>query len=218
MRIGVLGTGTVGRTIGSALLRGGHEVRLGSRSAGNEAAVAWAADVGGPASEGTFAEAAGFGELLFNATAGAASLDALALAGAEQLAGKVLVDVANPLDSSRGMPPTLTVCNDDSLGEQIQRAFADVRVVKALNTVTAAVMVEPSLVDGPHTIFVAGDDAAAKAEVGELLQAFGWPAPSILDLGDITAARGMEMYMALWLRLWGATGTAVLNVEVRWAR
>jgi predicted dinucleotide-binding enzyme len=113
------------------------------------------------------------------------------------------------------MPPTLTVCNDDSLGEQIQRAFADVRVVKTLNTVTAAVMVEPSLVDGPHTIFVAGDDGAAKAEVGQLLEAFGWPAASILDLGDITAARGMEMYVALWLRLWGAAGTAVLNVEVR---
>jgi 8-hydroxy-5-deazaflavin:NADPH oxidoreductase len=215
MRIGVLGTGTVGRTIGSALLRCGHEVRLGSRSAANEAAVAWASDVGGPASEGTFAEAAGFGELLFNATAGVASLDALALAGAEQLAGKVLVDVANPLDTPQGMPPTLTVCNDDSLGEQIQRAFADVRVVKTLNTVTAAVMVEPSLVDGPHTIFVAGDDGAAKAEVGQLLEAFGWPAASILDLGDITAARGMEMYVALWLRLWGAAGTAVLNVEVR---
>jgi 8-hydroxy-5-deazaflavin:NADPH oxidoreductase len=218
MRIGVLGTGTVGRTIGSALLRHGHEVRLGSRTAGNEAAVAWAADVGGPASEGTFADAAGFGELLFNATAGAASLDALALAGAEQLAGKVLVDVANPLDTARGTPPTLTVCNDDSLGEQIQRAYADVRVVKALNTVTAAVMVDPSLVDGAHTIFVAGDDDAAKAEVGELLQAFGWPAASILDLGDITAARGMEMYLALWLRLWGATGTPVLNVEVRAGR
>jgi len=218
MRIGVLGTGIVGRTLASALLSNGHEVRLGARNAGNEAAVAWADGIGGPASEGTFADAAGFGELLFNATAGAASLDALALAGAEQLAGKVLVDVANPLDSARGTGPVLTVCNDDSLGEQIQRTFADVRVVKALNTVTAAVMVDPWLVDGAHTIFVAGDDAAAKTEVGELLRAFGWPAASILDLGDITAARGMEMYMALWLRLWGAAGTAVLNVDVRPAR
>lgn len=215
MRIGVLGTGTVGRTLASALLRGGHEVRLGSRTAGNEAAVAWADGVGGPASEGTFADAAGFGELLINATAGAASLQALKLAGAEQLAGKVLVDVANPLDTSRGMPPTLTVCNDDSLGEQIQRALPDVKVVKALNTVTAAVMVDPSLVRGTHTIFVAGDHAPAKAQVSELLQEFGWPAGSILDLGDITAARGMEMYLALWLRLWGSLGTAVLNVEVR---
>jgi predicted dinucleotide-binding enzyme len=215
MRIGVLGTGIVGRTLGSALLSNGHEVRLGSRAAGNEAAVAWAQEIGGPASEGTFADAAGFGELVVNATAGAASLDALALAGAEQLAGKVLVDVSNPLDTTHGMPPTLTVCNDDSLAEQIQRAFADVRVVKTLNTVTAAVMVEPSLVSGTHTIFVAGDDADAKGEVGALLREFGWPAESILDLGGITAARGMEMYLPLWLRLWGATGTAVLNVEVR---
>lgn len=215
MRIGVLGTGIVGRTLGSALLSSGHEVRLGSRAAGNEAAIAWAEDIGGPASEGTFADAAGFGELVINATAGAASLDALALAGAEQLAGKVLVDVANALDTSRGMPPTLTVCNDDSLGEQIQRAFPEVRVVKTLNTVTAAVMVQPALVEGPHTVFVAGDDAAAKAEVGLLLQELGWPAGSIMDLGDISAARGMEMYLALWLRLWGTTGSAVLNVEVR---
>jgi len=214
MRIGVFGTGTVGRTLASALLRGGHEVRLGSRTAGNSAAVAWAANVGGPASEGTFADAAGFGELLINATAGAASLSALEMAGEEQLAGKVLIDVANPLDTSQGMPPTLTVCNDDSLGEQIQRALPDVRVVKALNTVTAAVMVDPSLVDGSHTIFVAGDDTTAKAQVGELLYEFGWPAGSILDLGDISAARGMEMYLALWLRLWGTVGSPILNVEV----
>jgi predicted dinucleotide-binding enzyme len=215
MRIGVLGTGIVGRTLGSALLSNGHEVRLGSRAAGNEAAVAWAQEIGGPASEGTFADAAGFGELVINATAGAASLDALALAGAEQLAGKVLVDVSNPLDTTHGMPPTLTVCNDDSLAEQIQRAFPDVRVVKTLNTVTAAVMVDPALVPGTHTIFVAGDDAGAKAEVSGLLRELGWPAESILDLGAIAAARGMEMYLPLWLRLWGATGTAVLNVEVR---
>ncbi len=214
MRIGVLGTGNVGRTLASGLLRNGHEVRLGSRTAGNEAAVAWAAEVGGPASEGTFADAAGFGELVVNATAGAASLDALNLAGAEQLAGKVLVDVSNPLDFSHGMPPTLTVCNDDSLGEQIQRAFADLRVVKTLNTVTAAVMVEPRLVAGTHTIFVAGDDAAAKAQASDLLKEFGWPAESILDLGDIGAARGMEMYLPLWLRLYGAKQTAVLNIEV----
>lgn len=215
MRIAVLGTGIVGRTLGSALLRAGHEVRLGSRTAGNAAAVAWAEEIGGPASEGTFADAAGFGELIVNATAGAASLEALALAGAEQLAGKVLLDVANPLDTSRGMPPTLTVCNDDSLGEQIQREFGDVRVVKTLNTVTAAVMVEPSLVAGEHTMFVAGNDGEAKAEARALLEELGWPPARILDLGDITAARGMEMYLPLWIRLWQAGGTPLLNVEVR---
>jgi predicted dinucleotide-binding enzyme len=215
MRIGVLGTGVVGRTLASALLEGGHDVRMGSRAAGNEQAVAWVAEAGDRASEGTFADAAGFGELVVNATAGAASLDALDAAGAEQLAGKVLVDVSNPLDFSAGMPPTLTVCNDDSLGERIQRAFADVHVVKTLNTVTAAVMVQPDLVPGRHTIFVCGDDSGAKAQVGELLQDFGWPADAILDLGDIGAARAMEMYLPLWLRLYGATGGAILNVEVR---
>jgi predicted dinucleotide-binding enzyme len=218
MRVGVLGTGRVGQTLGSALLRLGHEVRMGSRRAGNEAAVAWASEVGGPATEGTFADAAGFGELIVNATAGSASLQALELAGAEQLAGKVLVDVSNPLDTSKGMPPTLTVCNDDSLGEQIQRAFPEVRVVKTLNTVNASVMVQPSLVPGRHTVFLSGDDADAKAQTGELLRAFGWPGDAILDLGGIDTARGPEMYLPLWLRLWGATGTGVLNVEVRTAK
>ncbi|MDX6676030.1 MAG: 8-hydroxy-5-deazaflavin:NADPH oxidoreductase [Solirubrobacteraceae bacterium] len=215
MHIGVLGTGTVGRTLAQALLDHGHDVRMGARAAGNDKAVAWA-DAGGPlASEGSFADAAAFGELVINATAGAASLDALEMAGAEQLAGKVLIDVANPLDMSKGMPPTLTVCNDDSLAESIQRAYPDVRVVKALNTVTAAVMVAPELVPGDHTIFVCGNDDVAKATVRGLLEEFGWAPASILDLGDIGAARGLEMYLPLWLRLWGATGTAVLNVGVQ---
>ena len=215
MHIGVLGTGTVGRTLAQALVDRGHEVRMGSRTAGNETAVAWAEQAGPLASEGSFADAAAFGELAFNATAGAASLEALEAAGSEQLAGKVLIDVANPLDFSKGMPPALTVCNDDSLGERIQRAFPELRVVKALNTVTASVMVQPDLVPGRHTIFVCGDDGDAKAQARALLEQFGWASDAILDLGDITAARGMEMYLALWLRLWGATGTGVLNVEVR---
>lgn len=215
MRIGILGTGTVGRTLAQALVDRGHEVRMGSRAAGNASAVAWAEASGPLASEGSFADAAAFGELVLNATAGAASLEALDMAGAEQLAGKVLIDVANPLDFSRGMPPTLTVCNDDSLGESIQRALPEVRVVKALNTVTAAVMVAPTLVPGDHTTFVCGNDEVAKTQARGLLEELGWQPGSILDLGDIGAARGMEMYLALWLRLWGATGTAILNVEVR---
>jgi predicted dinucleotide-binding enzyme len=215
MHIGVLGTGTVGRTLAQALVDRGHEVRMGARAEGNENAVAWADQAGPLASEGSFADAAAFGELAFNATAGAASLEALESAGTEQLAGKVLVDVSNPLDFSKGMPPTLTVCNDDSLGERIQRAFPEVRVVKTLNTVTASVMVAPDTVPGRHTIFICGDDAAAKKQARVLLEEFGWPAGCILDLGDIGAARAMEMYLPLWLRLWGATGTGVLNVEVR---
>ena len=130
----------------------------------------------------------------------------------------MLVDVANPLDISKGMPPTLTVCNDDSLAEQIQRAFREVRVVKTLNTVTAALMVQPTSSPGAHTMFVCGNEDAAKAQARGLLGSSAGPPTSILDLGDITAARGTEMYMPLWLRLWGATGTAVLNVEVRAAK
>jgi predicted dinucleotide-binding enzyme len=215
MHIGVLGTGMVGRTLSQALVDRGHEVRMGSRSAGNEKALAWAEQAGPLASEGSFADAAAFGELVINATSGAASLEVLEAAGAEQLAGKVLVDVSNPLDTSKGMPPTLTVCNTDSLAEQLQRTFPEVRVVKTLNTVNCSVMVRPDLVPGSHTVFVCGNEADAKAQALVLLKEFGWPPESILDLGDITAARGTEMYMALWLRLWGAKGTSTLNVEVR---
>jgi 8-hydroxy-5-deazaflavin:NADPH oxidoreductase len=215
MRVGVLGTGTVGRTLASRLVELGHQVTMGSRRAGNEVAVAWAREAGAGAHEGSFADAAAASELVVNATAGAHSLDALAAAGAGNLAGKVLLDVANPLDFSRGMPPTLTVCNTDSLAERIQRAHPNARVVKALNTVNADVMVRPEIVPGGHTIFVAGDEEEAKGRVRDLLHAFGWPAGDVLDLGDLSAARGMEMYLPLWLRLWGATGTGHLNVAVR---
>jgi predicted dinucleotide-binding enzyme len=151
---------------------------------------------------------------LFNATNGGGSLEALALAGEMNLNGKVLIDVANPLDFSRGMPPTLFVCNTDSLGEQIQRAFPEVKVVKSLNTVTASLMVNPrQLADGDHHIFVCGNDTEAKRQVVELLTSwFGWK--HIIDLGDISTARGTEMYLPFWLRLWGALGTGLLNVNV----
>jgi len=214
VKIGVIGTGMVGQALASKLVSLDHEVVMGSRQAGNEKAVEWAATVGGTAGEGTFATAAAYGELVVNATGGAVSLAALTAAGAENLAGKVLVDVANPLDFSGGMPPTLTVCNTDSLGEQIQRAFPDSLVVKALNTMSAEVMVTPGVVDGSHTVFMAGDDAGAKGQVAELLVSFGWPPGDVLDLGDITAARGLEMYLPLWLRIWGATGTRDVNVKV----
>ncbi len=200
MRFGVLGTGMVGRTVAGKLEELRHEVRVGSREAGEDKV--------------TFADAAAFAEVIVNATAGTASLDALDSAGAGNLSGKVLIDIANPLDFSQGAPPTLAVCNTTSLGEQIQEAFPDARVVKSLNTVNANVMVEPKLVPGSHTIFVAGNDDAAKAQVSELLQSFGWPAEDVMDLGDISAARGTEMYLPLWLRLWGATGTGQLNVKV----
>jgi predicted dinucleotide-binding enzyme len=214
VRIGVLGTGTVGRTLAEKLVEVGHEVRMGSREAGNEKAAEWAAAAGEAGSEGTFADAAEFGELVINATAGGASLEALRAAGAESLGGKVLVDVANPLDFSDGMPPTLTVSNDDSLGEQIQEAFPEARVVKALNTVNAAVMVAPGALDESTNLFVCGNDRAAKGQVIELLETFGWLSGDILDLGDISAARGTEMYLPLWLRMMGALETPQFNIRV----
>ena len=201
MRYGVLGTGTVGRTLAGKLGELGHEVKVGSREAGEDKVP--------------FEEAASFAEVVINATAGTASLEALGQAGAGNLGGKILIDVANPLDASQGFPPTLSLCNDDSLAEQIQRQFPDARVVKTLNTVNASVMVTPGDVPGDHTMFVSGDDEGAKAQVTELLGEFGWPAERVMDLGGIEAARGQEMYLPLWLRIFGAAGTPNVNVEVR---
>jgi predicted dinucleotide-binding enzyme len=200
VNIGVLGTGNVGRTIAAKLVELGHDVLVGSRTA-KEDAVA-------------FADAAAHGELVFNCTAGDKSLEALRMAEADNLAEKILVDVANPLDFSRGMPPILAVCNADSLGEEIQRLFPRSKVVKALNTVNCSVMVEPSLVPGEHDVFVCGNDEGAKSEVRELIRTFGWPAEHIIDLGDITGARGMEMYLPLWLRLVIQEESATFNIRV----
>jgi len=214
MNIGVLGTGMVGQTIGEKLVTRGHAVKLGSRTSGNEKARAWLEKVGARGSAGTFAETAAFGDIVFNCTSGAGSLDALAAAGAERLAGKILIDVAVPLDFSQGMPPTLFSGNTDSLGEAAQRLLPETKVVKALNTINCQVMVDPMRVGGgEHDLFMAGNDAAAKATVAEYLRAwFGWK--SIIDLGDISASRGTESYLPLWLRLMGATKTAEFNIRL----
>ena len=212
VRIGILGTGVVGQTIGGKLADLGHDVKLGSRTATNEKAAKWVAQHGSHASPGTFADAASFGEIVFNCTSGMVSLEALHSAGAANLAGKVLVDVSNPLDFSHGMPPTLSVCNSDSIAEQIQRAFPDAKVVKTLNTTNAAVMVNPSVVPGDHDIFVSGNEAGAKSQVSELLRSFGWK--TIIDLGDISSARGVEMLLPIWLRLMGTFKTATFNFHV----
>jgi len=214
MRIGVLGTGMVGNTLATKLTELGHEVRMGARDAANEKAAEWAASAGGRAGTGTFADAADFAELVFNCTGGVVSLQALEQAGEDALRGKVLIDVANPLDFSRGMPPTLTVCNDDSLGEQIQRRFPETRVVKAFNTINHQVMVQPSLVPGEHDLFMCGNDEGAKAQVRELAESFGWPRERIVDLGDIQSARGMEMYLPLWLAFLRTFGTPNVNIRV----
>jgi 8-hydroxy-5-deazaflavin:NADPH oxidoreductase len=214
MKIAVLGTGMVGHAIATRLIGLGHDVRMAGRDAVNEKAAAWVRASGARASYGAYADAAAFGELAFNCTSGAASLTALAAAGAANLRGKILIDVSNPLDFSKGMPPSLFVCNSDSLGEQIQRALPDTKVVKTLNTVSNPIMVDPAkLGDGDHHIFMSGNDAGAKSRVNEILRGwFGWK--HVIDLGDITTARGTEAYVALWVRVWGATGTADFNVKV----
>ena len=224
MKIAVLGTGTVGRTLAGALSGIGHDVVLGTRdpqaTLGRSGPAATGAQ---PFSEWhaanqhipleTFADAADAAELVVNATKGAGALAALSLAGSANLAGKVLVDVSNALDSSQGMPPVLNPVNTDSLGERIQGAFPDARVVKTLNTMNAGLMVDPGrLAGGDHSVFVSGDDAGAKTVVTELLEALGHR--DIIDLGDITSARGAEMMMPAWLRLWGVLGTAEFNFKI----
>jgi 8-hydroxy-5-deazaflavin:NADPH oxidoreductase len=215
MRYAVLGTGEVGRTLGGKLVELGHEVTLGSRTKDNPAAVEWAAGTGGRA--GTFAEAAAAGEMVVNAVGGRVALAALEAAGADNLEGKVVVDVSNPLAFEEG-EVRLSPVESDSVGEQIQRAFPHARVVKTLNTVNCEVMVEPSRVPGEHQVFVCGADADAKAQVTAMLGEFGWPADRVLDLGGIRAARGMEMWLPLWLDLMRTFGHADFNLELRRAR
>jgi predicted dinucleotide-binding enzyme len=213
VKLGILGTGMVGNAIGTKLIQLGHEVKMGSRTPSNEKAAEWVKANGPKASQGTFAEAAAFGEIIFNCTAGTASIEALKQAGEGNLQSKILIDISNPLDFSRGMPPTLTICNTDSVGEQIQRAFPNVKVVKTLNTVNCNVMVNPSLVPGDHDVFMSGNDAAAKSKVREVLtQWFEWK--SVIDLGDISTTRGTEMYLPLWVRLYALFQKPNFNIKV----
>lgn len=212
MKIAVLGTGMVGQTLATKLVSLGHDVALGSRERDHEGAKKWLAGVAGRAATGTFEDAATGAAVIFNCVMGQFAIEALQRAGAHNLRDKVVVDVSNPLDFSRGMPPTLFVCNDDSMGERIQRAFPEARVVKALNTVNAAVMVDPGRVPGESTAMFCGDDHEAKVLVGGLLQSFGWK--DLLDLGDITGSRQLEMYVLLWVRLWGTLKTPDFNIKV----
>lgn len=215
MRIALLGTGMVGRAIAARVAELGHDVTVGTRDVAATRAGDWADWAGThPGVDlAAHADATADAELVVNATSGDGALPALTAAGEENLAGKVLLDIANPLDFSKGFPPTLSVLNDDSLGERIQRAFPRTRVVKALNTLTAELMTHPrQLADGDHTVFVSGDDAEAKKVVTELLAGFGHT--DVIDLGDITTARGTEMLLPLWLRLYGGLGTPLFNIKV----
>lgn len=212
MKIGILGTGMVGEALGGKLVARGHEVKMGSRTANNEKAAAWVGKAGAKASQGTFADAAAFGEMVLLATKGDVAVDVVRAAKAG-LEGKVLVDATNPLDFSKGMPPTLFVTGNDSLGERIQKELPATKVVKGLNTISAPVMIDPASLGADTDTFVAGNDKEAKAAVARLLQEdFGWK--SVVDLGDITASRGLESYLPFWLRLWGATQTPMFNIKL----
>jgi 8-hydroxy-5-deazaflavin:NADPH oxidoreductase len=215
MKIAVLGTGQVGETIASKLVSIGHHVMMGSRTLNNEKAIAFTKKFSDNASNGTFAAAAAFGEIIFNCVAGAGSIEALKLAGENNLNGKILVDISNPLDFSKGMPPTLSVVNTSSLAEEIQATFPEIKVVKTLNTMWTGLMVNPLMIgNGDHNVFISGNDIEAKEKVKQILLSFGWILNNILDLGDIATARGPEMYLSIWLRIYGATNTGVFNIKV----
>jgi predicted dinucleotide-binding enzyme len=224
MRIAVLGTGMVGQAVAARLDELGHDVTVGTRDPettrgrtepdgmGNPGVGTWV-EQHPSIGLATFADAARDAELVVNATNGSVSLEVLEAAGADHLAGKVLVDIANPLDFSAGMPPTLFVKDTDSLGEQIQRSFPDTHVVKTLNTMNAHLMVHPgTLADGDHSVFVSGNDDVAKKTVAELLTSMGHT--DVIDLGDISTARGTEMLLPVWLRLWGTLGTPAFNFKI----
>lgn len=212
MDIAVLGTGSVGRALAGRFAELGHHVRLGTRDPAATRARPDHTDLAG-VDLVAFAEAVAGAEMVFNATSGHATLEVLHLSGPENLAGKVLVDVANPLDFSGGFPPTLSVKDTDSLAEQVQRAVPEARVVKTLNTMHADLMVHPrELADGAHTVFVSGDDAEAKGRVTELLTSLGHT--DVVDLGDLSTARGTEMLLPVWLRLMGALGTTRFQFKI----
>jgi 8-hydroxy-5-deazaflavin:NADPH oxidoreductase len=223
VKIAVLGTGSVGRALAGRLDELGHDVVVGTRdpqatsarttpdAMGTPPFAAWHADHAG-VGLATYSDAAAGADLVVNATSGGAAMEVLGLAGADHLAGTPVLDISNPLDFSKGFPPTLFVKDTDSLGEQLQRAFPQARIVKALNTLNADLMVHPEALGASSTVFVSGDDAEAKATVTGILTSFGHD--DVIDLGGIETARGTEMVLPIWLRLMGALGTAHFNLKV----
>lgn len=217
MQIAVLGTGDVGRTLATAFINLGHDVTLGSRTPDNAVAAKWASELStaeSSAGYATFREAAIDADLIINATPGLVSLAVLEGIGSEPLADSILLDVANSLDFSAGLPPRLAYCNTESLAEKIQATYPSAHVVKSLSTVAAAIMVDPGRLPGDHLMFLAGNDETAKQTVSTLLNELGWRPPQLLDLGDLTAARGMEMYLPLWFRLYQTLGTGEFNITI----
>lgn len=228
MKITIIGTGSVGQYIAARSAELGHDVMMGTRNVAEKLAST-AKDVYGnpPFSEWyaanskvkleTFSKAASFGELVFNATHGGNSIEALKQAGAKNLAGKILVDVANPLDFSKGMPPSLLegLNNTNSLGEEIQKTFAETKVVKTLNTIWCGLMVNPGMIGGgDHINYISGNNAEAKKKVRKLLIEFGWKDENLIDLGDITGARAAESVLPIWVRVMGAINSGVFNFRI----
>lgn len=228
MKIAIIGTGVVGRTVASKLVELNHDVTIGTRNVvdkltstakdnyGNPSFVEWH-KANSKVKLGTFADSASFGELLINATNGSNSVTALILSGTKNLAGKVLIDISNPLDFSNGMPPSLLpgLNNTNSLGEEIQKTFPDTMVVKTLNTMWCGLMVNPKLIgNGDHINFISGNNQDAKIKVRKLLHQFGWTDENIVDLGDITAARATESLLPIWLRVMGVTKSGAFNFKL----
>lgn len=228
MKISIIGTGSVGQTIASKLVELGHDVLMGTRNVSEKLAGTAKDSYGNPPfSEwhkansriklGSFAESAAFGELIINATHGGNSIDALKLAQAKNLDGKVVIDIANPLDFSKGMPPSLLpgLNNTNSLGEEIQKSFPNAKVVKTLNTMWCGLMVNPGMIGGGnHINYISGNDNDAKTKVKKLLNQFGWKNENLIDLGDITASRATESLLPIWLKLWGITKTGAFNFSI----
>ena len=228
MKTAVFGTGNVGQTIAAKLINLGYEVFIGTRDV-NEAKSRTEPDrYGSPgfgtwlASNskvklGTFAEAASFGELIVNATSGSASVKAFKSAKPDDLKGKIIIDIANPLDFSKGMPPSLipSLSNTNSLGEELQKEFPESKVIKTLNTMWCGLMVNPGMLGGgDHVNYLCGNDPEAKAKVRELLKKFGWKEENLLDLGDITSSRGTEAVLPIWLRIMGTFGSGAFNFKI----
>ena len=226
MKIAILGTGSVGQALAGRLSGLGNEVVIGTRDVsasmsrttpdgwGNPAIGTWITD-NSAVKLVTFAEAAAFSDgIIIHAMNGGAAIESLEMTNEADLEGKILVDITNPLDFSKGFPPTLFLSNTDSLGEQIQAKFPTLKVVKTLNTMSNPVMVNPSSVTGDHTVFVSGNDDSAKAKVTEMLNSFGWADRNIYDLGDISTARGTEMILPLWVRIFGKSQSPFFNFHV----
>ena len=225
MKFGILGTGVVGQTITEKLVQLGHQVMIGTRDKQSTLAKTGKDNFGRPpigewlknnskVQLGSFSEAAEFGELIVNATNGFGTMPALEAAGKNNLANKLMIDISNPLDFSKGMPPTLFISNTDSMAEQIQRTYPETKVVKALNTMNAYVMTNPKLLPEPTNVFLNGNDSGAKNEVKKILMSFGWNDQDIIDMGDISTARGTEQILPIWVRLWGTFQTPMFNFKM----